>query len=362
MDFKDLIKQLGERAVKIKDSVNTEEATKNAYIMPFIQSLGYDVFNPAEVIPEFVADLGIKQGEKVDYAIMRDSQPTILIECKWHGHSLDVFNSQLFRYFHTTKAKFGLLTNGFEYRFYTDLVEPNKMDEKPFFTFNITDLRDNQIEEIKKFHKNYYNHETIVSTATELKYLNELKQLFHAEMNAPSENFVRHFTKQIYNGAITAKVLEQFTNLTKKATSQYISDLITDRLKTALTNETDARKAETAAEAPMLSEEPKIITTAEELESYYLVKAILRSKIDPERIHYRDALSYFAILLDDNNRKPICRVHLNGSKKYVTLFDEDRKGIRRDIDKIDNIYQLADRLHKTVDNLEKGTLADEVLN
>ncbi len=360
MDFKDLIKQLGDRAVKLKDSVNTEEATKNAYIMPFIQSLGYDVFNPAEVIPEFVADLGIKQGEKVDYAILRNGHPTILVECKWHGAALDVFNSQLFRYFHTTRAKFGLLTNGFEYRFYTDLVESNKMDEKPFFTFNITDLREAQIDEIKKFHKNYYNHDTIVSTATDLKYTNELKNLIHAELNNPSENFVRHFAKQIYSGAITAKVLEQFTNLTKKSATHYINDLITDRLKSALTKEAEAqlKEKEEAELQKSKNEVTKVITTAEELEAFYIVKAILRSKIDVERIEYRDAQTYFSILLDDNNRKSICRLQLTGNKKYITLFDEDRKGIRKELQKIDEIYTLADKLLKTIDILENGALQE----
>ena len=111
MDFKDQIKQVGERVVKLKDQIKTEEATKTALIMPFIQCLGYDVFNPLEVVPEFTADIGIKKGEKVDYAILKDGQPTILIECKWWGENLILHDSQLFRYFHTTKAKFGILMN-----------------------------------------------------------------------------------------------------------------------------------------------------------------------------------------------------------------------------------------------------------
>jgi len=116
MDFKDQVKQLGERVAKMKDKTHTEEATKNALIMPFIQVLGYDVFNPLEVVPEFVADLGIKKGEKVDYAIFQEDHPIILIECKHWSADLNPHNSQLFRYFHTTKAKFGLLTNGITYR------------------------------------------------------------------------------------------------------------------------------------------------------------------------------------------------------------------------------------------------------
>src|SRR5215207_4868836 len=124
MDFKDFIKQLGDRAAKMKDKILTEEATKNAFIMPFIQMMGYDVFNPLEVVPEFIADIGIKKGEKVDYAIIKDGNPIVLIECKHWSADLNPHNSQLFRYFHTTSAKFGILTNGIVYRWYTDLIEP----------------------------------------------------------------------------------------------------------------------------------------------------------------------------------------------------------------------------------------------
>lgn len=357
MDFKDLIKQLGDRAIKIKDSVNTEEATKNAFIMPFIQVLGYDVFNPLEVTPEYVADLGIKQGEKVDYVIFKDSIPTIIIECKWHGAALDVYNSQLFRYFHVSKAKFGLLTNGFEYRFYTDLVENNKMDEKPFFTFNITDIKDNQVEELKKFHKNYYDLETIVNTASDLKYTNELKQLIHAEINSPSENFVKHFAKQIYNGMLTGKVVDQFTGLMKKSYTQYINDLITERLKSALTKESESQKSVDEQLAVSIEEQPKVSTTAEELEAFYIVKAILRSKVDGERIHYRDAQSYFAIMLDDNNRKSICRFYFSPTKKAIGLFDADRKEFKKELNKIDDIYKHAEQLLNTVSSFETSALA-----
>src|SRR5882757_4867047 len=157
MEFKDQIKLLADRVSKMQDKIQTEEATKNALIMPFIQIMGYDVFNPFEVNPEYIADIGIKKGEKVDYAIMKDGEPAILIECKHHLENLDPHNSQLFRYFHTTKAKFGLLSNGMTYRFYTDLVEKNKMDSTPFFEFNITEIKDVEILELKKFSKSYFD-------------------------------------------------------------------------------------------------------------------------------------------------------------------------------------------------------------
>ena len=355
MDFKDEIKQFGERVEKLKAQIQTEEATKNAFIMPFIKALGYDVFNPMEVVPEYIADIGIKKGEKVDYAIMKDNQPTILVECKHWGESLNPHNSQLFRYFHTTKAKFGLLSNGIIFRFYTDLVEPNKMDEKPFFEFNVTDIKDNQIEELKKFYKSYFDVGNIQNTASELKYMNELKALINVEFQAPTEGFVRFFAKQIYQGVLTSKIIEQFTGITKKSIQQYINDLITERLKSALKKENDdeQKAAELEiAQVSLIGSESKIETTEIEKEGFMIVKTILRQKIKVNRIAFRDAQSYFAILLDDNNRKTICRLYLNASKKYLCTFDEQKNETRNEISSIDDIFNYADILLKTVVNFD----------
>jgi hypothetical protein len=355
MDFKDEIKLFGDRVEKLKDQIQTEEATKNAFIMPFIKALGYDVFDPFEVMPEFIADIGIKKGEKVDYAIMRDGEPCILIECKHWGESLDPHNSQLFRYFHTTKAKFGLLSNGIIYRFYTDLVEANKMDDKPFFEFNVTDIKDNQVEELKKFHKSYFDVGNIQNTASELKYMNELKTLINVEFQNPTEGFVRHFAKQIYQGMLTSKIMEQFSGLTKKSIQQYINDLITERLKSALKKENESEQMAADKEVVNTSAEdtdPKIETTEEEKEGFMIVKTILRQKIKPTRIVSRDAQSYFAILLDDNNRKTICRLYLNGSKRYIGVFDEQKKETRTEILTVDDIFMYSELLHKTVEKYD----------
>lgn len=355
MDFKDEIKLFGDRVNKLKDQIQTEEATKNAFIMPFIKALGYDVFNPFEVVPEFVADIGIKKGEKVDYAIIREGEPCILIECKHWGESLDPHNSQLFRYFHTTKAKFGLLSNGIIYRFYTDLVEPNKMDEKPFFEFNVTDIKDNQIEELKKFHKSYYDVDNIQNTASELKFMNELKTLINVEFQSPTEGLVRHFAKQIYQGVLTAKLMEQFSGLTKKSIQQYINDLITERLKSALKKENDDEQKIESKEptnATVDIKDTKIETTEEEREGFMIVKTILRQKIKANRIVHRDAQSYFAVLLDDNNRKTICRLYLNGSKRYIGTFDEQKKETKSEILTVDDIFKYAELLQTTVANYD----------
>lgn len=354
MDFRDELKQLGDRIEKMKNQIQTEEATKNAFIMPFIKALGYDVFNPIEVVPEFVADIGIKKGEKIDYAIFKDGSPTILIECKHWAQNLDLHDGQLLRYFHVSKAKFGILTNGIEYRFYSDLVEPNKMDEKPFLEFNMSEIKEVQMEELKKFHKSYFDIDSIINSASELKYTNELKQLIQRELNNPTADFVKHFAKQVYPSVITAKVLDQFTNLTKRSIQQHISDLITDRLKNALQKEDESNKPVAPAMVePAESDASKVVTTEEELEAYMIVKSILRQKVAASRITYRDAQSYFVILLDDNNRKTICRLYLNGNKKSLAILDEQKKEVRNEIGSIDDIFNHSALLESVVDNLIK---------
>lgn len=355
MDFKDQIKQLGDRVAKLKEQIQTEEATKNAFIMPFLQVLGYDVFNPIEVVPEYITDIGTKKGEKIDYAIFKDGNPTILIECKHWAQNLNVHDGQILRYFHVSKAKFGLLTNGVTYRFYSDLVDANKMDEKPFLEFNINEIKDNQIEELKKFHKTVFDAESITNTASELKYTNELKHILQQELANPSADFVKHFARQVYPSVITAKVLEQFTSLTRKSIQQHISDLITERLKTALTKEDEKTKEQEAIQAEQAkADENKVVTTEEELEGFMIVKTILRQKISATRVSYRDAQSYFAILLDDNNRKTICRLYLNGSKKYFVILDDQKKEVKNEIISLDDIFKYSETLIKIVDNYDKS--------
>jgi len=348
MDFKDSIKQLSERVVKLKDNLQTEEATKNALIMPFIQTLGYDVFNPFEVTPEYTCDIGTKKGEKIDYAILKDNNPVILIECKHWAEDLTLYDNQLLRYFHVSTAKFGILTNGISYKFYTDLVEANKMDEKPFLEINLSDIRDNQIEELKQFHKSYFNIDTIVNAASELKYMKGIKDIILSEMDAPSEPLVRLFAKQVYGGMITAKILEQFTDLTKRSFNQVISDIITDRFKTALNKESEKK-----IDGPSLinesgqsnaEEESKIVTTEEELESFFIIRAILRKHVDINRIVHRDTQSYFGVLLDNNNRKPICRLLFNGGKKYITTISDGKKETKHPLDSLSDIYQHEDEI------------------
>lgn len=346
MELKNSLSQLASRASQLKDKLMTEEATKNALIMPFLQALGYDVFNPLEVVPEMDCDINKKKGEKIDYAIIKDGEPIMVIECKHWQQDLDIHKAQLSRYFVATKAKFGILTNGIEYRVYTDLVNPNLMDEIPFLVFDIEHLRDSQIESIKKFSKEDFDIEKIMGSANELKYMTELKKLIKDIIENPTPDFVKSLAKNIYSGKFTENVLTQFSELVRKAAASYINDRIAERLNIAVkTAEEDQKQTDTQKVEIPGSKKQEIVTTQEEQEAYYTIKAILRAKVAGERVFMRDAMSYCAIILDDNNRKNICRLYFNNENNLrIEFVDADGNSERIHIDSIDEIYNYSDRL------------------
>jgi len=345
MEILNQLKTLSSKIDPMKDQIHNEEATKTAFILPFINLLGYDIFNPTEVVPEFTADIGLKKGEKVDYAIFQNGNPILIIECKHWKENLDVHNSQLFRYFHVSKSRFALLTNGIDFRFYTDLEETNKMDDKPFLEFNITQLKDSTINEISKFHKSNFDIDKIVNNASSLKYTKEIKKVFNGELTDPSDEFVRFFASRVYNGRLTEKVMEQFRDLAQKAVNQFLSEKVNDRLQSALNKEAEQQIEESIE----LIEESKIETTDEELEGFRIIVAILRRKIEKSRVVHRDTQSYFGILLDNNNRKPLCRLHLNGGKKYLGIIDENKTERKKLIESIDDIYNYEKELLETLE-------------
>lgn len=356
MDLIDSIRDLASRIDKQLGYIQTEEATKTAFVMPFISALGYNVFDPREVSPELIADIGTKKGEKVDYAILMNEKPIILFECKWCGSDLNKEHaSQLYRYFSATEARFGVLTNGIVYRFYSDLEKSNVMDEKPFLEFNMLDIKEPLVEELKKFTKSSFDLNNILATASELKYTTEIRKIIEEQSIEPSEDFVRFFASKVYSGKLTQQVRDQFAEITAKAFKQFINDKINERLKTALSAEVshtveNQQNSTIPSESIEVLEEPKekrIQTTQEELESYYIIKTMLRKAIDPSRITLRDALSYCSVILDDNNRKPLCRLYFNNNKKYIGIFDADKKEEKIPIETVDDIYKHYDKL-KTI--------------
>lgn len=353
----DLIDRLNELAIKIpklreQGLLQTEEATKNALVMPFINALGYNVFDPLEVTPELHADVGLKKGEKVDYAILKDGHPVMLFECKTLGTNLkDVHASQLYRYFSVTKARFAVLTDGVSYRFYTDLDAPNIMDQAPFFIFDLADVKESTIKALKQFTKSAFNEAEVLAVASELKYRNAIREYLNSMIEAPSEGFVRLCLQEseAYRGRFTQAIIQELSPIVRDALRAFVTDQVDRRLKSAL----DASPVDTKVIEPEIAEEEPensdrgVDTTQDEMDAYYIIKAIVREILDPSRVTMRDAKSYCAILIDDNNRKPLCRLRFTSTQMTLALIGEDRNEERIVLGGLDDLYQYTDQLKLT---------------
>jgi hypothetical protein len=357
-----IAEKIQEIAIKVrteKASIATEEGTKNAFVMPFISTvLGYDVFNPSEVIPEFIADVGIKKGEKIDYALVCNGEVQILIEVKKVTEPLDVRHaSQLFRYFAATNARVAILTNGETYEFYTDLDALNRMDNKPFLVLDLTAVDETLLPEVAKLTKESFDLDSVVSAAGELKYIGQIKRSLAAEFKEPSGEFLRLFATHIYPGKpFTQRIREELAPLVAKATTQFLNEQVRERLNTALedndkTVKADVKDPSQVSPVDSVTEDDlqgDINTTDEELEGYRIVRAIVCSEVSANRVVGRDSKTYFAIILDNNSRKPIARLWFNRKQRYLGVLSSDKVETRLPIESPEDIYHYAPQLRATV--------------
>lgn len=349
MDLQSRLAELAKRTHEHREVLLTEEAAKNALIMPFIQALGYDVFNPSEVVPEYTADVGIKKGEKVDYAICDGGKIRILVECKPSTAPLNLNHaSQLFRYFSVTEARLAILTNGVVYQFYSDVEAPNKMDDKPFFTFSMDALKPVDARTIEKFTKQTFDIDKIVQEAGLLKLQSLLRKELEKEMAEPSEEVVRLLASRVQGGRVTAQVRDSFSRMIVSTFSAIIRDKVNERLSTALNAASPSASDDTDADG----DDDVIVTTAEEIAGFHIIQAIAAKLVKPTRVVMRDAKSYCAVLLDDNNRKTIARLHFNGlTNKYVGTFT-DKAEERHLISDMTDIYQLSSAIEARIKELD----------
>ena len=222
MDFIEELNNLSNRIPNYKDKVKGEQATIDAFVKPFIRALGYDDTNPTEVVPQFTADIGTKQGEKVDLAILKNDKAIMLIECKdWSSDLPQEDVSQLFRYFTAvTEARIGVLTNGMLYRFYTDSEKPNVMDSKPFFQFNMSEIHLPLVNVLKNFTKDKFDLDNARSIAVDLKHRGEIKQILIAQLETPTNGFVEFF----YDAIKSQMEIQDFTNVVKRAFHEFLDE------------------------------------------------------------------------------------------------------------------------------------------
>lgn len=378
------LSQIQALAERVRDALNeglNEANTKTSLVMPFLNAMGYDVFNHNEVALEYTSEWGTKKGEKVDIAILKDGQPIMLIECKALGDPLDTGKcSQLFRYFSTLPARIGILTNGQRYLFFSDIEKENIMDAMPYMEIDLLNFNERCLPDLKKLTKQSWDLDGVLSSAEILKFVFAIKPLIAQDFSEPTEPIVRYYAGQCYGGKLTSRIVEAFSPIVKRAFSEYISDLIAKRLDNARQAEEMPLQKVIPVDSPVekthnLPVEPEtgkdgIVTHNTEVWALVAIRTLLRDVVSPSRIVMRDQKSYCSILLDDNNRKPICRLfnfdHFDwgmdniGENAYILILTEsNEKGERHNLQYVDDIYPLTEPLVKAVMRHEKGRESTE---
>ncbi|MBN3947051.1 MAG: restriction endonuclease subunit R [Nostoc sp. NMS7] len=338
MGFTEDIIKLSEQVRKRFDQVVGEEATKMALIVPFLSALGYDVYDPSEVMPEYVADFATRragQFEKVDYALAINGTKVMLVEAKARGQKAEAHDGQLSRYFNgllTTKV--AIVTNGVEYRFFTDLRDKNVMDKEPFFTFNILEYDTKDIDNLKFFHRDNFEVTAITNHAEEMVYVKGMTQLLGNLLRSPSEEFVRFLVAELatvapsyeIKGRITGKIIDKFKPIVKKSIQGSLVELMTRSLSQEITQpvELEVEQEIEEEEKQQESQESKVVTTAEEIEAFEKIKAITQTSISYNfELQYKDTASYFGINLGKSTWW-FLRLYLSSQKKsFITRLNVD---------------------------------------
>ncbi|WP_171182165.1 type I restriction endonuclease [Ruegeria sp. HKCCD8929] len=349
-EFFQLVEELAERSRVAERQAVTEEATKTSVILPLLHAWGFDVFNLNEVVPEYVADVGTKKGEKVDFAVKIDGKIAMLVEAKPITSKLgDAQFNQLFRYFSVTEARLAILTNGREAWFFSDTDAPNKMDKKPFFKFDFQSHDSDQIEELSRFRKEKFAIDQILEAASALKHTRAASNYLKAQLENPDDEFVRLVGRQIYDGSITKNVAEQLKPAIQAALDELIRDRIQDKLSITFRNSGSPESKKPLDESDTVDSGNGVMTTEEEIEAHRIIRAIGAKVVDVNRIGIRDAKSYCAILMDDNNRRPICRLYFNSpTNKSVVIFDADKNEQKHKIASIEELYLHAEALEAVI--------------
>ncbi|KFA87129.1 type I restriction endonuclease [Archangium violaceum] len=337
MGLSEDLRQLSEQVKKRQAFIKGEEATKQALILPFLQVLGYDVYDPTETQPEYVADFAKKRGgvlEKVDYALHLKGQPALFIECKAADAAPEDHDGQLSRYFNATPSvRIGVVTNGIRYRFFTDLQAQNMMDSVPFMEFNILSFTEREVELLRPFTKEAFNSESIQGHAEEIIFVGKVTALINELLRNPSESFVRFLLAEVelVSGRVTKNVVERFIPIVKKAIQTTLLDMMTKSIQQeiALPNvqavtpvaappapPSAAESLQAAASAVEPSSGTQIETTEVELEIFRIVQRICAESPIKQTVGYKDSASYFGINLGKVTSW-FLRAFTNGKKKSL---------------------------------------------
>jgi predicted type IV restriction endonuclease len=347
MDFASKIADLARRSLQAAKTAQTEEAIKTSVVLPLIQALGFDPFNLDEVTPEFVADIGTKKGEKIDFALKIGDRVAMLVEAKPIGMALGANQiSQLFRYFGVKDVKIALLTNGRELWFFSDFEAQNRMDQTPFFKFDLQQYDAAQLDDLSRFQRENFNLDAIRETAINIKYANAAAAFLKRQLSNPDDEFVKLVGREIHKGSLTKSALDVLRPAIQNSLEMVLKERIQEKLSVAF----PAPPVETVIHtSPAPESDAEVVTTDEELQAFMIVKAIAARVISVQRITIRDAKSYCSVFVDDNNRKPVCRLYFNTkSSRSIGLFLADKTETKHTLQSLNDIFAHSAAIESAV--------------
>ncbi|MDH1707018.1 type I restriction endonuclease [Acinetobacter johnsonii] len=327
-----------EHVKKVGDHCTTEETTKQALILPLLDILGFSPYDPTKVLAEFAADFpGVKSTERVDYALYCNGQPVMFIEAKPYVANLTNHAPQLSRYFNSSLGvTIGAITNGKEWRFFTDLINPNVMDDKPFLTVDFTKNKAEDLTQLAEFKHDNFHVEKLRFFAEENQYIQQFKTVIKRSINEVDIDFVRYVAQQAsIPRQLNTKFLESIQPFVKQAVEQSISDTVVKGLSspTIITAQPVEQKVEETIEIVsesstladiVNSENERIVTTVDEQELSRIVIELF-----PEvELVAKDTESYFSVLFQNKNNRWLFRYDVNRKRptiQFAVAIDDYRK-------------------------------------
>ncbi len=346
-DFSGRIKSHAEHVANVGSHCSTEETTKQALILPLLDILGFSPFDPTRVKAEYSADFpGVKASERVDYALFCDGVPVMFIEAKAHSEKLDNHCPQLSRYFNATpEVTIGAITNGREWRFFTDLANKNMMDDNPFLTVDFSALDDTLLDRLKQFKHDEFQPEALRILAEETIYLNSFTDVISSALRSPDVEFVRYVAgKAGIQRQFNARFIESVTPIVKQAIQRSVSDMVVSGLSSASTIVPVVEPTQELTENPVEElqagvdefadivdpENSKIVTTYAERKLFEVVQDILGHETE---IGAKDTESYYSVLFQSKVNRWLLRYQ--GDKKQpsvtfcVPMTDERKQEVTR---------------------------------
>ncbi len=325
MTFQQSLDAIRAKVERFGDDLDNEEVTKDVLIRPMIKALGYDSSDPTQVKAEFQVTLRKGGRGRADYVIMHNGEPAIVMECKALGVPLDhKIQNQMRQYAQALGAKAGLVTDGDFYLCFANVDDEGRMDDRCYRGLRLSEPNDEDVEALelmsrKRFFPKQFR-EGASRFQSDLDHRNNLIQV----LNHPA---MIEELKRIGELGDSSERESEFS-----ATMKFIQQVLSEDVERAAAGDLET---------------PEIDTTSEELDAYRLCQGMLHGVIEPRRVSFRDSKTYASVLIDDNNRKPLCRFHFNGRIKYLGTFDADKQETRHAIEEVDDLLKFARTLRKT---------------